>query len=103
MPESSTTCIVALTLATFANAHAQSSADATVRVDGDNFARAESDLYMRWAQASQIQVRDALAVLGSPIPGYNQSFGSKGRVDPSHHLIGGCDVKTVNSLVTTPG
>ncbi|AAY95733.1 DUF1254 domain-containing protein [Pseudomonas protegens] len=219
MPDSSTACIVALTLATFASAHAQSSADATVRVNVDNFARAESDLYMgksvksgglgrfvhsreavaidaqdvirmnrdtlyssavfdldagpvtvtlpeagerfmsmqvvnedhyvpaviygpgphtlakedigtryvfvairlffdptdrkdleqvhalqdaiqvsqarhgefvvpKWDQASQKKVRDALAVLGSTLPDYNQSFGPKGRVDPVRHLIG---------------
>nr|WP_262387515.1 hypothetical protein [Pseudomonas chlororaphis] len=46
MPDSSTACIVALTLATFASANTQSSADATTLVGVDNFARAESDLYM---------------------------------------------------------
>ncbi|WP_256592263.1 MULTISPECIES: hypothetical protein [unclassified Pseudomonas] len=103
MPDLSTACIVALKLATFTNAHAQSSADATVQLDGDNFARAESNLYMGWAQASQIQVRDALAVLGSSPPDYDQAFGPKGRVDPIRHLLGGCDAKVVNCLVTTPG
>ncbi|MFJ7145192.1 DUF1254 domain-containing protein [Pseudomonas protegens] len=42
----------------------------------------------KWDQASQKQMRDALAVLGSTIPNYNQSFGPKGRVNPIHHLIG---------------
>ncbi|WMN18135.1 hypothetical protein QL104_01650 [Pseudomonas piscis] len=103
MPDLSTACIVALMLATLANAHAQPSADATVQLDGDNFARAETNLYMGWAQASQIQVRDALAVLGSSPLDYNQAFGHKGRVDPIRHLLGGCDAKIVNCLVTTPG
>jgi len=102
MPGLSTACIVALKLASFASAHAQPSVDATVRVDIDNSARAESDLYMEWAQASQIQVRNALAVLGSSPPDYNQAFGPKGRVDPIRHRIGGCDAKIVNYLVPTP-
>ncbi|BBN52238.1 hypothetical protein TRE132_03630 [Pseudomonas chlororaphis subsp. aurantiaca] len=42
----------------------------------------------KWDQASQKKMRDALAVLGSTIPNYNQSFGPKGGVDPIHHLIG---------------
>ena len=33
-------------------------------------------------------MRDALEVLGSTIPDYNQSFGPKGTVNPVHHLIG---------------
>ncbi len=42
----STSCIVALTLAAFGNANAQSSTDAATLVGVDNFIRAESDLYM---------------------------------------------------------
>ena len=42
----------------------------------------------KWDQASQTKVRDALEVLGSTIPDYNQSFGPKGTVNPVHHLIG---------------
>ncbi|NWA01849.1 DUF1254 domain-containing protein [Pseudomonas gingeri] len=42
----------------------------------------------KWDQASQKKIRDALAVLGSTIPDYNQSFGPKGKVNPIHHLIG---------------
>jgi len=42
----------------------------------------------KWDQASQKKIRDALAVLGSTIPNYNQSFGPKGKVNPIHHLIG---------------
>lgn len=219
MSYSSATCIVALTLATFGSVNAQSSADATTQVGVDNFARAESDLYMgkmvatgslgkfvhsrdpvpidaqnvvrmnrdtlyssavfdldagpvtitlpdagkrfmsmqvvnedhyvptvaygagehtltkeaigtryvfvavrlffdpadrkdldkvhavqdaikvsqakagefvtpKWDPASQKKVRDALEVLGSTIPNYNESFGPKGTVNPIHHLIG---------------
>ena len=42
----------------------------------------------KWDQASQTKVREALEVLGSTIPNYNQSFGPKGSVNPIHHLIG---------------
>ncbi|WP_339544897.1 DUF1254 domain-containing protein [Pseudomonas sp. RA_35y_Pfl2_P32] len=42
----------------------------------------------KWDQASQKKIRDALAVLGSTIPDYNQSFGPRGMVNPIHHLIG---------------
>ncbi|MGE7956218.1 DUF1254 domain-containing protein [Pseudomonas sp. NPDC089530] len=42
----------------------------------------------KWDQASQTRVREALEVLGSTIPDYNQSFGPKGTVNPIHHLIG---------------
>ncbi|WIE50980.1 DUF1254 domain-containing protein [Pseudomonas sp. GM17] len=42
----------------------------------------------KWDQASQKKMRDALAVLGSTIANYNQSFGPKGSVDPIQHLIG---------------
>jgi len=42
----------------------------------------------KWDQASQTKMRDALAVLGSTIPDYSQSFGPKGTVNPIHHLIG---------------
>jgi hypothetical protein len=42
----------------------------------------------KWDPASQAKVREALEVLGSTIPDYNQSFGPKGAVNPIHHLIG---------------
>lgn len=42
----------------------------------------------KWDQASQKKVRDALLVLGSTIPNYNQAFGTKDDVDPIQHLIG---------------
>lgn len=42
----------------------------------------------KWDPASQAKVREALEVLGSTIPDYNQSFGPKGKVNPIHHLIG---------------
>lgn len=42
----------------------------------------------KWDQASQKTVRDALLVLGSTIPNYNQAFGTKDTVDPIQHLIG---------------
>lgn len=42
----------------------------------------------KWDQASQKKVRDALLVLGSTIPNYNQAFGTKDKVDPIQHLIG---------------
>lgn len=42
----------------------------------------------KWDPASQAKVREALEVLGSTIPDYNQSFGPKGTVNPIHHLIG---------------
>lgn len=42
----------------------------------------------KWDPVSQAKVRDALSVLGSTIPDYNQSFGPKGAVNPIHHLIG---------------
>ncbi|NWD08379.1 DUF1254 domain-containing protein [Pseudomonas gingeri] len=42
----------------------------------------------KWDQASQKKIRDALAVLGSTMPDYNQSFGPRGTVNPIHHLIG---------------
>ncbi|MGH8450531.1 DUF1254 domain-containing protein [Pseudomonas sp.] len=42
----------------------------------------------KWDQVSQKKMRDALAVLGSTMPDYNQSFGPKGMVNPIHHLIG---------------
>lgn len=51
-------------------------------------AKAGEFVVPKWDQASQKKVRDALAVLGSTIPNYNQSFGAKGVVDPIHHLIG---------------
>lgn len=42
----------------------------------------------KWDQASQKKVRDALLVLGSTMPNYNQAFGSKDAVDPVQHLVG---------------
>ncbi|WP_343177527.1 DUF1254 domain-containing protein [Pseudomonas sp. 4810-S13] len=42
----------------------------------------------KWDPTSQAKVREALEVLGSTIPDYNQSFGPKGTVNPIHHLIG---------------
>ncbi|QUN32135.1 DUF1254 domain-containing protein (plasmid) [Cupriavidus sp. KK10] len=42
----------------------------------------------KWDQASQKKVRDALLVLASTLPDYNQAFGSRGSVDPVQHLIG---------------
>lgn len=46
MSYSSASCIVALTLATLGSANAQSSSDPATLVGVNNFARAESDLYM---------------------------------------------------------
>ncbi|MEK1949135.1 MAG: DUF1254 domain-containing protein [Ensifer adhaerens] len=41
-----------------------------------------------WDQASQTKIREALLVLGSTIPDYNNAFGTKEAVDPIRHLIG---------------
>jgi hypothetical protein len=41
-----------------------------------------------WDPASQSKVRDALLVLASASSGFKRAFGSKGEVDPIHHLIG---------------
>lgn len=51
-------------------------------------ARAGEFVVPKWDQASQKKVRDALLVLGSTIPNYNQAFGTKDAVDPIQHLIG---------------
>lgn len=51
-------------------------------------AKAGEFVVPKWDPASQKAMRDALAVLGSTIPDYNQSFGPKGMVNPIHHLIG---------------
>lgn len=56
-----------------------------IRVNQD---KAGEFVIPKWDQASQKKVRDALLVLGSTIPNYNQAFGSKGSVDPVQHLIG---------------
>jgi hypothetical protein len=41
-----------------------------------------------WDPASQKKVRDALLVLGSTIPDFKKTFGTKAEVDPIRHLIG---------------
>ena len=41
-----------------------------------------------WDKASQAKVREALATLGSTLPGLRGAFGPRGEVDPIHHLIG---------------
>ncbi len=41
-----------------------------------------------WDQASQKKMRDALLVLASTMPNYNQAFGAKDKVDPIQHLLG---------------
>lgn len=41
-----------------------------------------------WDQASQKKVRDALLVLATTVPNFNNAFGAKGQVDPIMHLIG---------------
>lgn len=51
-------------------------------------ARAGKFVVPKWDPASQKKMRDALLVLGSTIPDYNQAFGPKGAVDPVQHLIG---------------
>lgn len=56
-----------------------------IRVNQD---KAGEFVIPKWDQASQKKVRDALLVLGSTMPNYNQAFGSKGSVDPVQHLIG---------------
>ena len=46
MSHSSTACALAVALATFGSAYAQSSPEAAIPVGVDNFTRAESDLYL---------------------------------------------------------
>lgn len=41
-----------------------------------------------WDKASQDKVRDALLTLGSTMKDLNGAFGSRGKVDPVHRLIG---------------
>src|SRR5262249_8897491 len=41
-----------------------------------------------WDQASQKKIRDALLVLGSPLPDPNRTSAPKDQVDPVRHLIG---------------
>lgn len=61
-----------------------------------------------WDQASQKKVRDALVVLGSTLPDFKGSFGSKDEVDPIRHLIssaaawGGNPDKDATYLNVTP-
>src|SRR5882724_1304682 len=40
-----------------------------------------------WDAASQKKVRDALLVLGSTMPDFKKSFGTKDQVDPVRHLV----------------
>ena len=39
-------------------------------------------------KASQDKVRDALLALAATLPSLNGAFGARGKVDPTHHLIG---------------
>lgn len=41
-----------------------------------------------WDKASQDKVRGALLTLGSTLPDLRGAFGLRGKVDPTHHLIG---------------
>jgi hypothetical protein len=41
-----------------------------------------------WDKASQDKVRGALLTLGSTLPGLSGAFGPRGKVHPTHHLIG---------------
>jgi hypothetical protein len=40
-----------------------------------------------WDKASQDKVRGALLTLAATLPSLNGAFGSRGKVDPTHHLI----------------
>jgi hypothetical protein len=61
-----------------------------------------------WDAASQKKVRDALLVLGSTVPDFKKSFGTKDQVDPVRHLIataaawGGNPDKDATYLNITP-
>ncbi|GAB3346296.1 DUF1214 domain-containing protein [Marilutibacter aestuarii] len=41
-----------------------------------------------WDPVSQKKVRDALLVLGTTLPDFKHSFGTKAQVDPVRHLVG---------------
>ncbi|MGM4922177.1 DUF1254 domain-containing protein [Tardiphaga sp. 804_B3_N1_9] len=62
----------------------------------------------KWDGASQKKVRDALLVLGSTMPDFKKSFGTKGQVDPVRHLVataaawGGNPDKDATYLNVTP-
>lgn len=67
MSHSSTACILALALATFGSANAQSGSEVAVPVGVDNFIRAESDLYLGIIVASGslgrfVHSREAVAI-----------------------------------------
>ncbi len=61
-----------------------------------------------WDAASQKKVRDALLVLGSTVPDFKRSFGTKDQVDPVRHLVataaawGGNPDKDATYLNITP-
>ncbi len=61
-----------------------------------------------WDAASQKKVRDALLVLGSTMPDFKKSFGTKDQVDPVRHLVataaawGGNPDKDATYLNITP-
>ena len=61
-----------------------------------------------WDTASQKKVRDALLVLGSTLPDFKKSFGTKDQVDPVRHLVataaawGGNPDKDATYLNITP-
>lgn len=61
-----------------------------------------------WDQASQKTVRDALLVLASTMPNFNNAFGTKQEVDPVRHLVataagwGGNPDKDATYLNVTP-
>jgi hypothetical protein len=61
-----------------------------------------------WDAASQKKVRDALLVLGSTLPDFKKSFGTKDQVDPVRHLVataaawGGNPDKDATYLNITP-
>lgn len=61
-----------------------------------------------WDQASQKKVRDALLILATTMPDFNESFGSKAEVDPVRHLVasaaawGGNPDKDATYLNITP-
>jgi hypothetical protein len=62
----------------------------------------------KWDAASQKKVRDALLVLGSTMPDFKKSFGTKEQVDPVRHLVataaawGGNPDKDATYLNITP-